>query len=250
MLNIIKITAILAFTGASLSAPTSSSPSSTSSPSSSSTTSDRCASSSSSNSTSSDGSNVTITIKNSCSNNLKIYKLNNDGGDQESQDVSADTSHEFQVGSDWSGRFWGCKDGGDCVSYGSAVSLAEFLFKGYEGSDFYDISFVDGFNLPMSIEPENKSGNGFDCGTPTCSNLPSCPDELKGKDGACKSACAAFGTEEYCCTGEYNSSDKCKASEYADKFKSGCSDAYSYAYDDAKSTFGCQADKYTVTFCP
>ncbi|KAI7851017.1 thaumatin [Circinella umbellata] len=249
MLNIIKITSILTFIGVSLGAPTSSSPSSTSFPLSSSTSSDRPASSSSS-STPSDGSDVTVTIRNNCSNNLKIYKLNNDGGNQESQDVSAGTSHKFQVNSDWSGRFWGCKDGGDCVSYGSAVSLAEFLFKGYEGVDFYDISFVDGFNLPMSIEPEDKPGNGFDCGAPACSSLPPCPDELKGKDGACKSACAAFGTEEYCCTGKYDSSDKCKANKYADKFKSSCSDAYSYAYDDAKSTFGCKTDKYTVTFCP
>ncbi|KAI7858962.1 thaumatin, partial [Circinella umbellata] len=195
---------------------------------------------------------VKVTVKNSCSNNLKVYKLTNGGGDQEDQDVSAGSSHDFQVSSDWSGRFWGCKDGGDCGSYGSAVSLAEFLFKGYEGSDFYDISFVDGFNLPMSIEPEGQSGggDGYNCGSPTCSSLPTCPDELKGDNGACKSACAAFGTEEYCCTGEYNSPDKCKASEYADQFKSGCSDAYSYAYDDAKSTFGCKADKYTVTFCP
>ena len=269
MLNIIKITAILAFAGVSLAAPTSSTSSAAASPSSSgsaggsstsssSSSSPSASSSSGGNSTSSggggSGGDVKVTVKNSCSNNLKVYKLTNGGGDQESQDVSAGSSHDFQVSSDWSGRFWGCKDGGDCGSYGSAVSLAEFLFKGYEGSDFYDISFVDGFNLPLSIKPEGQSGggggDGYNCGSPTCSSLPSCPDELKGDNGACKSACAAFGSEEYCCTGEYNSADKCKASKYADQFKSGCSDAYSYAYDDAKSTFGCKADKYTVTFCP
>ena len=239
MLNIVKITAILAFAGVSFAAPTKFS-ASTAAPS----------SSSSSNSTSSSGDGVTVTIKNSCSNNLKVYKLTNGGGDHESQVVSASSSHEFHVSSEWSGRFWGCKDSHDCASYGSAVSLAEFLFKGYEGSDFYDISFVDGFNLPMSIAPEGKYGSGHDCGAPTCSSLPSCPDELKGKNGACKSACAALGIEEYCCTGEYNSADKCKASKYADQFKSGCSDAYSYAYDDVKSSFGCKADKYIVTFCP
>ena len=248
MLNIIKITAILAFAGVSLAAPTNFL-ASTATPSSASSR--LASSSSSSNSTSSNGGGVTVILKNSCRNNLKVYKLTNGGGgDHESQDVSTGSSHEFHVSSDWSGRFWGCKGDNDCASYGSSVSLAEFLFKGYEGSDFYDISFVDGFNLPMSIEPEGKSGSGHDCGAATCSSLPSCPDELKGKHGACKSACAAFGTEEYCCTGEYNSADKCKASKYADQFKSGCSDAYSYAYDDAKSSFGCKADKYTVTFCP
>ncbi|KAI8139224.1 thaumatin, partial [Fennellomyces sp. T-0311] len=193
----------------------------------------------------------TVTIKNSCSNNLKVYKLTNgEGGDKEDQDVSAGSSQDFKVDSNWSGRFWGCRDGeSGCDQYGSAVSLAEFLFKGYEGSDFYDISFVDGFNIAMSIEPEGKSGDGYDCGSPTCSKLPDCPDDLKADGDACKSACAAFGTDEYCCTGDKNSPDSCKASEYADKFKEACPDAYSYAYDDAKSTFGCKADKYTVTFC-
>ncbi|KAI8149519.1 thaumatin [Fennellomyces sp. T-0311] len=225
MLNIIKVASVLAFAGVSLAAPTG-------------------------NSTSSG--DVTVTIKNSCSNDLHIYKLTNgQGGDKESKDLSAGSSYDFKLDSNWAGRFWGCRDGeSNCDQYGSAVSLAEFLFKGYEGSDFYDISFVDGFNIPMSIKPEGKSGDGYDCGAPTCATLPSCPDKLKADKGACKSACAAFGTDEYCCTGDYNDPKKCKASEYADKFKEGCPDAYSYAYDDAKSTYGCKANKYTVTFCP
>lgn len=250
MLSIVKILSLAAIAGVTLAAPTSSSASassSSSSPSSSASASSSSSSSSSGNSTSS-GNGVTITVKNSCSSGLTLNKLDNagSGGGSNSVQVGAGSSHDFQVSSDWSGRIWGCK-GGDCNNYGSAVSLAEFLFKGYGGQDFYDISFVDGFNLPMSISPEGGSG---ECKSPTCSSLPTCPDKLKAADGSCKSACAAFGTPEYCCTGEYNSPEKCKASQYADVFKKGCADAYSYAYDDASSTFGCKATKYTVTLCP
>ncbi|KAI9245688.1 thaumatin [Phascolomyces articulosus] len=179
-----------------------------------------------SNSISSSGSDVTVIVKNSCIfSNLKVFRLTNGGGDQESQDVSASSSHEFQVDSNWSGRFWGCHQvEANCDQYGSAASLAEFLFKCYEGSDFYDISFVDGFNLLLGIELEGRSGGGdnYNCGSPTRSSLPTCSDELKGNDGS--------------------------SSQYADKFKSGCPDACSYAYDDAKSTYGCKASKYTVNF--
>lgn len=220
----------------SASATTASTSSSSSSPSS---------SASGSKSTSS-GHGVTITVKNSCSSALTLHKLDNagsSGNTPSSAQVGAGSSHEFQVSADWSGRVWGC-EGGDCPS---AVSLAEFLFSGYGGKDFYDISFVDGFNLPLSITPEGGSG---ECKSPTCASLPTCPDKLKAADGSCKSACAAFGTPEYCCTGEYNSPEKCKASQFADAFKKSCQDAYSFAYDDETSTFGCTATKYTVTFCP
>ncbi|KAL1926010.1 hypothetical protein VTP01DRAFT_7103 [Rhizomucor pusillus] len=228
-----KVLSLAAIAGVSLAAPASSSPS----PTSSSVTSSRFSSSSSSssysagpshsssgNSTSSGGNggggDVTVTVKNSCGSGLKVYKLTNGGGKQE--------SHRRQR------RFL-------------ARLPAEFLFKGCGGQDFYDISFVDGFNLPLNISPEGGEG---DCGHPSCPSLPSCPKELQTDGGACKSACAAFNNDEYCCRGEYNSPEKCKASEYADKFKSGCKDAYSYAYDDKTSTFGCKAYKYTVTFCP
>ncbi|KAL1934517.1 hypothetical protein VTP01DRAFT_6699 [Rhizomucor pusillus] len=255
-----KTLSLVAIAGVSLAAPASSSPSPTSSSvtsshffssSSSSSYSAGPSHSSSGNSTSSGGNggggDVTVTVKNNCGSGLKVYKLTNSAGKQESTNVGAGSSHDFQVDSNWSGRFWGCKDGNDCGNYGSAVSLAEFLFKGYGGQDFYDISFVDGFNLPLDISPEGGEG---DCGHPSCPSLPSCPKELQTDGGACKSACAAFNNDEYCCRGEYNSPEKCKASEYADKFKSGCKDAYSYAYDDKTSTFGCKAHKYTVTFCP
>ena len=44
----------------------------------------------------------------------------------------------------------------------------------------------------------------------------------------CYSACARSGKPEDCCSGDYNSPDKCKASEYSKSAKAICPDAYSF----------------------
>lgn len=177
----------------------------------------------------------------------------------------------FQAPTGWSGRFWGrtgCNfDGagqgtcstGDCGSgtiecngSGAAppATLAEFTLNGSGGQDFYDVSLVDGYNLPMIVESNGGAGG---CDTTGClvDLNRRCPNELMVEGGvACKSACEAFGTPEYCCSGEFGTPDKCKASQYSELFKSACPRAYSYAYDDASSTFTCSGGDYTITFCP
>ena len=81
-----------------------------------------------------------------------------------------------------------------------------------------------------------------------------CPAQLKvtvdAVAVACKSACEAFGTPEYCCSGAFGTPDKCKPSEYSAFFKKACPTAYSYAYDDGTSTFTCSGADYIITFCP
>ncbi|KAK2355548.1 pathogenesis-related thaumatin protein 3.5 [Trifolium repens] len=75
------------------------------------------------------------------------------------------------------------------------------------------LSLVDGYNLPMLVEPHGSGGN---CTTAGCSvDLNGwCPTELKvkieaegessgEKSVACKSACEAFGDPLYCCSGAY-----------------------------------------------
>ena len=67
-----------------------------------------------------------------------------------------------------------------------------------------------------------------------------CPDELRADGGrACRSACEAFGSPEYCCNGAYGNPNTCHPSQYSQLFKSACPKSYSYAYDDATSTFTC-----------
>ncbi|KAK9750192.1 hypothetical protein RND81_02G179600 [Saponaria officinalis] len=166
----------------------------------------------------------------------------------------------------WSGRVWArtlCSNNdttrfrcntGDCGS-GTITcngaggvppsSLVEFTLENHASNDqdFYDISLVDSFNLPVSpISCPINLNSG-------------CPRQLAigGSDGpvvACKSACVAFGQPQYCCTGDYGSPNTCLPTVYSKYFKRGCPQAYSYAYDDCSSTFTCSGGpNYLITFC-
>lgn len=180
----------------------------------------------------------------------------------------------------WSGRLWGrtlCTTDsnttgtfscvtGDCGSgnlqcSGSGATppatLAEFTLNGAGGFDYYDVSLVDGFNIPMMIAPQG--GTGQNCSVTDCSAdlNKACPTELQvakqvndGNILACKSACLAFGEPQYCCSGAFSTPDKCKPNSYSLSFKNACPKAYSYAYDDGTSTFTCMKADYVITFCP
>ncbi|KAL5063672.1 hypothetical protein RYX36_025409 [Vicia faba] len=177
----------------------------------------------------------------------------------------------FQAPTGWSGRLWartGCKfDGagygacstGDCGSgqincNGNGATppatLAEFTL-GTTSADYYDVSLVDGYNLPMIVEASGGSGlcEATGCGEDLNRR---CPSELRVDGGdACNSACGAFGSPEYCCSGAFASPSSCSPSVYSEMFKAACPKSYSYAFDDATSTFTCTAAAdYTLTFCP
>ncbi|KAL0438407.1 UNVERIFIED_CONTAM: Thaumatin-like protein 1 [Sesamum latifolium] len=129
------------------------------------------------------------------------------------------------------------------------ATLAEFTI-GSGNPDFYDVSLVDGYNVPMIIQPAGGSGA---CGSTGCVTDVNrmCPNELRAGDGlGCKSACEAFGSPEYCCRDAYASPATCRPSVYSEMFKSACPRSYSYAFDDATSTFTCSGADYTITFCP
>ncbi|CAA0827705.1 Pathogenesis-related thaumatin superfamily protein [Striga hermonthica] len=187
-------------------------------------------------------------------------------------ELPPDSTRSFPAPAGWSGRFWartGCTSSvsgqiscltGDCGSgepecngLGAAppATLAEFTLGTNGGLDFYDVSLVDGYNLPMIVEPSGgSSGTCASTGCLTDLNR-ACPTELRfGGGQACKSACEAFGSPEYCCSGVFNSPATCRPSVYSQMFKSACPRSYSYAYDDSTSTFTCSGADYTVTFCP
>lgn len=110
--------------------------------------------------------------------------------------------------------------------------------------------------------PVDGQGDGshYSCTYAQCNYLinDECPEELKlygsssGYAIGCKSACLAFDTDEYCCRGEHGVPETCKSTDwpvnYPDFFKTRCPDAYSYAYDDHKSTFTCVANVYVIEF--
>ncbi|XP_062098955.1 pathogenesis-related thaumatin-like protein 3.5 [Humulus lupulus] len=168
----------------------------------------------------------------------------------------------------WSGRIWGrtgckfdksgvgpCQTGacGDALKCGSSgktpATLAEFTLA---SPDFYDVSLVDGFNLPMVVTPLHGQGN---CSVAGCDGdlRTSCPNELSiksnGKTIACRSACDVFDTDEYCCRGLYGNPVVCQPTFYSKKFKNACPNAYSYAYDDPTSIFTCTGTDYVISFC-
>ncbi|KAH7289780.1 hypothetical protein KP509_30G018500 [Ceratopteris richardii] len=66
----------------------------------------------------------------------------------------------------------------------------------------------------------------------------------------CRSACDAFQSPQYCCTGTYANPNTCQATPYSEIFKQACPGAYSYAYDDHTSTFTCKGSDYSIIFCP
>ncbi|WVZ78477.1 hypothetical protein U9M48_026181 [Paspalum notatum var. saurae] len=234
------------------------------------------------------GDAATFTITNSCDYPVWPGILSNAGSPAPSTTgfaLAPGQSLAATVASSWSGRIWArtlcatdpasgafacatadCGSGAvACAGRGAAppATLAEFTLAGGAatgGDDFYDVSLVDGFNVPVLVAPRAPvTGNNGTCRPTGCAadlNAP-CPAELRvagpgGDAVACRSACGAFGEAEYCCSGAYGSPATCAPTRYSRFFKAACPAAYSYAYDDATSTFTCAAagDGYDVVFCP
>lgn len=164
------------------------------------------------------------------------------------------TSASTLVPDHWDGRFWGdtvcsvdgndaptgcatghCPPGTNCESGAPTfATLAEFNLQYPGANDFYDVSLVDGYNLPMYINttggstPDLLSANGC-LSTPLSPGGPTgcttdanalCQDSLysdlqvtnpAGNVIACKSACTMFegegyapdssAADPYCCPG-------------------------------------------------
>ncbi|KAK4273805.1 hypothetical protein QN277_017131 [Acacia crassicarpa] len=222
---------------------------------------------------------ITFTITNNCTSTIWPGTMAGSGTAQLSRTgfrLEAGRSVKLTTsGAKWSGRIWGrtgCKFDGngegkcetgdcggklECEGNGAAppVSLFEITLGGGTGQDFYDVSLVDGYNLPMLVVPADVYGTSACNSTGCISNLNTgCPKELQvqGSGGVigCRSACEAFDTDQYCCRGQHAGPATCPPSQYSTMFKKACPRAYSYAYDDATSTFTCKAYGYHIIFCP
>ncbi|KAM4106926.1 hypothetical protein ACJW30_04G100000 [Castanea mollissima] len=220
-----------------------------------------------------------ITFTNNCLNTVWPATLTADQRPQLSStgfELSSKASLSLDAPPLWRGRIWArtecstdncgkftcataeCSTGQVACNGNGAkppASLVEIFIAADGGQDFYDVSLVDGFNLPISVATKGGSG---ECRASSCPTnvTKACPTELqmKGSDGrvlACKSACTAFNTSKYCCTGTFNVPKTCPPTDYSRLFKQQCLQAYSYAYDDKDSTFTCSGrPDYLITFCP
>merc|ERR1711875_107000 len=231
---------------------------------------------------------VTFTFKNRCSQDLWMGALVSFIPNKGGWKLSKRTQNSVSVPPDFSGRFWArtgrtgtvgkdfhCETGNcgpwiecswDYVHRGGAppATLAEFTLNGFGNQDYYDVSLVDGFNVPLKIQvntPTEGNPANYWCKNPECAVDINqvCPSELEvrkgGKRVACMSACEKFKTDEYCCRPpccgkpETCTSDKWEVN-YPGLVKGHCPTAYSYAYNDKTSTFFCRNTDYTVIFCP
>jgi hypothetical protein len=162
--------------------------------------------------------------------------------------VTGDCQGRFQCGSTW-GQF--------------PSTLAEFNLNSYQGMDFFDVSLVEGNNLPMWINhsggrtPDPIGANG--CAPAGCTRdaNASCPPPLQrtvgGQVVACLSACLAIGGDQTCCHGQWSSRAACDPAKWpvnsAAVFKKAEPFAYSYVNDDATSVFTCSGEcDYRITW--
>ncbi len=151
-----------------------------------------------------------------------------------------------------------------CKGWGTIpATLAEVNFDAWDSLDFYDVSMVDGSNLPMYINITKSSGGTKDkistngCVPAGCTKAVACPSVLDVKAGGkvvgCISACARFNTDQLCCRGKWSSRAACNPTkwpvDYAAVFKRAEPYAYSYVDDDATSVFTCKdVCDYRITF--
>jgi hypothetical protein len=154
----------------------------------------------------------------------------------------------FQCGSTW-GEF--------------PSTLAEFNLNAWNGMDFYDVSLVEGNNLPMWVNSYGGSSqdkiNANGCSAAGCTHdaNASCPTKLQrvhdGQVVACLSACLVLNTAQTCCSGAYAARSACVPASWpidsAAVFKKAEPFAYSYVDDDATSVLTCTGEcNYRVTW--
>lgn len=181
-------------------------------------------------------------------------------------------THSFSVPQNWIGRVWGrtgCdKKGSGCAtgycgpniecagndSVNPQETLAEFAL--HQGR--FGVSIIDGFNIPIAVDPIRISGN--EAGDSRCKRAicgedlnANCPKELQvianNKVVACKSSWKHFNTSQACVNlGGIN----CTGHEYENHFREGCPGAYHFAMHRWTNQSICPGENncYMLTFCP
>jgi hypothetical protein len=170
----------------------------------------------------------------------------------------------------FSGRVWprsGCTGTGTnlkCAQTGNDT-LAEFTLNAGMKDDWYDISLVDGFTIPLSIlqldgawtpdpnyVPGGKLLTSGNCGSPVCAVdlLKNCPASQQKKD--------AMGNVVECVNG-MSSNGGHGPTAVTTYMKMGCPTSYTYPFDDPQSLFTCPsveqnggvgARDYEIVYCP
>jgi hypothetical protein len=168
-------------------------------------------------------------------------------------------SKNISILTPWNGRIWGrthcgqdssgnftcltgdCGSGAlECDGFGGQppVTMAEFSLNAIAGLDFYDVTVVDGFNLPMLVVPKVTSGERA-CGTTGClvDLNGACPKVLsveRGDGGEGVVACRNGLDLEV--VRDPSVATKYRWSLYSRFFRSACPRAYTDPYEDRTAT--------------
>ena len=213
----------------------------------------------------------TFTVKNNCGYTVypglypAVYQ---NGG----WSMAPGATVSFTVASNFNGRIWGRQNcntaspavcaAGSCGGTGLqcagttgtvGTSLAEFNLNA-SGTDWYDVSYVDGQDTPLGLTLSTAS-----CYQMTTAGKIACPTAIvNGVD--CVSPCTQTGNPQFCCAGAYNSPQTCIVANwpandqaYNNNIHSSDPGTYAYAYDDNIGLHTCPTgagNNYTITFCP
>ncbi|HEY0191760.1 MAG TPA: thaumatin family protein, partial [Kofleriaceae bacterium] len=217
----------------------------------------------------------TFTVKNNCSYTVYpgVYPAAtfSNGG----WTLAPGQTSVFNVPSGSIGRLWGrtgCNSAspaqcttGSCGGTGLQcagttgqpnTSLFEWNLNA-NGTDWYDVSYVDAVDNPIGVTISNTS-----CVSPSsCANsvITSCPADLKSGN-ICLSPCTKYNTDQFCCRGAYGTPGSCVVSNwaasaqlYVNNIHNFCPREYSYAYDENSggALQTCPTgSNYAITFCP
>lgn len=191
-------------------------------------------------------------------------------------------SESMAIARGWHGKIWarqGCDANGQCITGDcgrgiqcrgadtqAPVTVASFALDDWGGIDYYEITLINGFNLPMQITPiegtfQKISFAYYNCAKLDCLNdvITSCPDGLAVRVNdtkvACKSSCAAYSDDKHCCRGSFGTASTCIPTDWtinsAELFKTACPSAITYNYDNI-TTFMCVGNPitgYEIAFC-
>jgi hypothetical protein len=180
---------------------------------------------------------TTLVFVNGCSERVDFR-----GSDIEGGALTPGAASCVDIGSDVESlsakRYWGFR-GEDPGA--ERHSLAEFTFNtDFNDFDWYNISYVDAFNLPLQIAPLAR---------PKCKTL-SCPQDLLAECPSVGRFLDSQGELSACVSPDRNDA----MSPVALYFES-CDDAYAWSGDDQKGddpspVRACAGEDFQITFCP
>ena len=150
------------------------------------------------------------------------------------------------------------------LTHTSGLTTLFEINMGSQGGDvdFYDISNVDAYNLPIAVIPVPGSYSGanpndpFSCGSIAfAQDLDAvCPPPLQTINSQnhkvvdCTNQCGVDGLKTIPLCATCTGSGQCETNAYSLVFKTACPGCYSFSYDDATSTYACRGADYEVIF--